>query len=335
MDFNIFELLVAFAGGIFGAAIGALPVWILCGLAVLIGATVNMVNGAPEFTNFVAWGSFLGPHTSFAGGTAAAAFAGKHKILDSGRDICTPLVGLNKPRLLLVGGIFGAIGYVLFWMIMQVPNYSDIAWTNTIALAVILNMFIVRIAFGKTGLFGKPAEGQNRWIASDNGCWVPYQSDPLQLILLGLGVGIPAAYFTVIMPGSIGITFGFVTFLLIFMQFGFKVPVTHHIALSAAMMTAATGNVAWGVSFGILAAYLGELSACTFVYHGDTHIDPPTMALVGTFTIYPILDQFGVFSLSTNLVWLVAVGITIGGYFVLAKLKQEKPRKAFAFSRKS
>ncbi len=323
MEFDIIELLVAFAAGIFGAAIGALPVWILCGLAVLIGATINMATGQGDFTNLVAWGAFLGPHTSFAGGSAAAAYAAKHKKLDNGRDILTALIGLNNPKVLMVGGIFGALGYVILWAIMLVPNYSEIAWTNTIALAVILNMVIARFAFGKSGLFGNTKSVKNRWIPTETSGWVPYQSGPLMLILLGIAVGLPAAYFTNILPGSIGLTFGFVTFLLIFMQFGYKVPVTHHIALSSSMITLATGDIAWGVCFGIMAAYLGEFFACTFVYHADTHIDPPTMALVGTFTIYPILDYFDVFTLSGNMVWVIVGLFSILGWLLLSILKND------------
>ncbi|MCL3781118.1 permease [Prolixibacteraceae bacterium JC049] len=334
MEFNIVELLVAFAGGIFGAAIGALPVWILCGLAVLIGATVQLSTGQAMFTSLVAWGAFLGPHTSFAGGAAAAAYAAKQKKLENGRDILTPLIGLNCPKVLMVGGIFGALGYVMLWGIMQVPNYSEIAWTNTIALAVVLNMVVARYAFGSTGLFGKVAKGANRWVPSDSAGWVPYQSHPLTLILLALAVGIPASYFTLAIEGSIGVTFGFVTFLLIFMQFGFKVPVTHHIALSAAMITAATGDITWGVTFGVMAAYIGEFMACTFVYHGDTHIDPPTLALVTTFTIYPLMDQMNAFSLAPSWVTAILAGVTILGYFALCQLKKEKSILNLSLNRK-
>lgn len=333
MEFKIIELLVAFAGGIFGAAIGALPVWILCGLAVLIGGTITMATGNDSFTNLVAWGLFIGPHTAFVGGTAAAAYAAKKGELDNGRDILTALIGLNNPKVLFVGGIFGALGYVMFWLLMHVPNYSEIAWTNVIALTVILNMVVTRFAFGNTGLFGKPATGQNRWIPSETGSWVPYQSEPMQLLLLGIAVGVPAAWLADVLPGSVGITFGFVAFLLIFMQFGFKVPVTHHIALSASVFTVITGDVAWGVSFGILAAYLGELSACIFVYHADTHIDPPTMALVGTFTIFPALGTLGVYELTGNLVWLVAIGVAVLGYLALNALKQAQGFSKLSYSK--
>lgn len=316
------ELAVSFAGGVFGAAIGALPVWILCGLAVLIGATLNYTIDNASFMNFIAWGSFLGPHTSFAGGTAAAAYAAKKGLLDNGRDICTALVGLNNPKVLLIGGLFGMSGYFLLWCIMQVPNYSPLAWTNHIALAVILNMFIIRLLFGKTGIFGKVTKGENRWIQTPKSCWLPYQSDPSQLILLGLGIGIPAAYFTNLFPNSQGIVFGFATLLLIFMQFGFKVPVTHHIALSSSMLTAATGEMAWGVSFGLLAAFLGELSACLFVNHGDTHIDPPTMALVGTFTLYPLLELTGIFQWASPLLWGMPFAVAGMGYLLLHSMRR-------------
>ncbi|MCC8152854.1 MAG: hypothetical protein LIP01_00725 [Tannerellaceae bacterium] len=234
MEFSITELALAFAGGIFGAAIGALPVWVLCGLAVMVGGILNYAANDPTFMAFVAWGSFLGPHTSFSGGTAAAAYAAKNKLLENGRDICTSLAGLNNPKILFVGGLFGMLGYILLWIIMLIPNYSNIPWTNHIALAVIINMVIARLLIGKTGLTGKPGKKANRWISTEKANWVIYQSNPLQLILLGLAISIPASCFVLVMPNSDGVVFGICTITLIFMQFGYKVPVTHHIALSAA-----------------------------------------------------------------------------------------------------
>ncbi len=324
MEFHLLDLLIAFAGGVFGAAIGAFPVWVLCGLAVLIGATINLTGGSPDYMNLVAWGIFLGPQTSFAGGCAAAAYAAKHKLIDNGRDICTALVGLNKPDVLLVGGIFGAIGHIILYLLLLVPNYSEISWTNTIALAVILDMVIARVVFGNTGVFGKLPVGANRWKPTDEHSWVIYQSDPLQMLMLAIGVGAPAAYMAIILPGSSGLVFGFATVAYTFMIMGYKVPVTHHIALSASMITAATGNVAWGITFGILAIYLGELCAALFVYYGDTHIDPPTMALVLTFTLYPPLELLHVFEFQSEWVWLVPVIVALLGIGLFKVLRKEK-----------
>lgn len=323
MDFDLLDLLIAFAGGIFGAAIGAFPVWVLCGLAVLIGATVNLTTGHAEFMNLVAWGTFLGPHTSFAGGCAAAAYAAKRKLLANGRDICTALAGLNNPKVLVVGGIFGAVGHLILYVLLLIPSYSDIAWTNTIALAVILDMCIARLIFGKTGLFGKPENGTSRWTPTTEYSWVIYQSNPMQILLLAIAVGAPAAYMAIILPGSSGLVFGFATVAYTFMIMGFNVPVTHHIALSASMVTAATGDVAWGIAFGVLAAYLGELCAALFVYHGDTHIDPPTMALVLTFTLFPALDTAHVFGNPNAWSWIVPIVTALAGYMFLKRLQKE------------
>lgn len=324
MEINIIELLIAFAGGIFGSAIGAFPIWVLCGLAVLIGATVNLISGNTDFMNLIAWGTFLGPHTSFAGGCAAAAFAAKKKLIASGRDICTALVGLNNPIVLLVGGLFGILGHLILIIINLIPNYSDTTWTNTIALAVILNMFITRIVFGDTGLLGKKRKKSNRWIPTNDHSWVIYQSGPLQILLLAIAIASPAAYIAIILPGSSGLVFGFVTVAYIFMIMGYKIPVTHHIALSSSMVTAATGNITWGITFGILAAYIGELCAAVFLYHGDTHIDPPTMALLITFTIYPALEYIGLFKYNGNFIWIVPIIVAIGGFITLNQLRKIK-----------
>lgn len=307
MNFNIFELLIAFAGGVFGAAIGAFPVWVLCGLAVLIGATINLTIGNTDFMNLVAWGTFLGPHTSFAGGCAAAAYAAKRKFLTNGKDISTALVGLNNPTVLVIGGVFGIIGQLILYLLLLIPNYSDIAWTNTIALAVIIDMCIARLVFGKTGLLGQVPTGGKRWIATAEHSWLTYQSDSSQILLLSIAVGSPAAYMAVLLPGSSGLIFGFATVAYTFMIMGYKIPVTHHIALSASMVTAATGSLAWGITFGILAGYLGELCAALFLYYGDTHIDPPTMALVLTFTLFPLMNAIHIFDYQNEWIWLVPI----------------------------
>lgn len=324
MNFDLIELLVSFAGGVFGAAIGALPVWILCGVAAIIGATISMINGDSSFMNGVTWGSFLGPHTSFAGGVAAAAYAAKIKKLDNGRDICTALIGLNNPLILLVGGLFGALGYMLFIAFTKVPNVGDVAWTNTIALSVAVNAVLVRVFFGKTGVFGKVAKGYNRFLPSEFGSWVPYQSKPGQLVMLALAVGIPASYFAYKIPASVGLVFGFAVVVLLFMQFGMKVPVTHHIALSASMITAVTGDMAWGICFAFLGAFIGEIVACLFVYHGDTHIDPPTVALVTTFTIYPILKLTGVLAITGMASFAIAAFVALLCIVVLTSLRKRK-----------
>lgn len=117
------ELLVAaFAGGAFGAAIGALPSFTLAGLMVVVGElyailqrTTDVGLAAVDITGSIAFGVVLGPHVAFGGGAAAVAYAAKRGYLDFDSEYhpakeVTRGLG-SKPDVLAVGGLFGIVGY--------------------------------------------------------------------------------------------------------------------------------------------------------------------------------------------------------------------------------
>ena len=188
MTFSILFLVAAFGGGVLGAALGGLPVFILCGVAAIVGAGIAAATGDQTFSNLVAWGPLLGPQISFAGGAAAACYAAKKGKLAGGRDIATALLGLNSPDVLLVGGAFGVLGYLLQFAFANLPPIGSLGFTNPIALSIVVNALIVRLVFGKTGLFGKVRAGDNRWRASEVASWLPWMSKPSQLLMVGLGL---------------------------------------------------------------------------------------------------------------------------------------------------
>ena len=105
MDLTITLLLAAFAGGLFGAAIGGLPAFIFTGFVVLAGSAAAASGSDFDFINDIAFGPVFGPHISFAGGAAAAAFAARRGELEDGKDIAAPMTGVNDPLALLVGGL--------------------------------------------------------------------------------------------------------------------------------------------------------------------------------------------------------------------------------------
>lgn len=323
--FDFIYLIAAFGGGVIGAALGGLPVFILCGIAAIVGAGINLATGDPTFSNLVAWGPFLGPQVSFAGAAAAAVYAASKGKLANGRDIVTGLMGLNAPDVLLVGGIFGALGYLLQWGLNQVPTIGSAPWTNTIALSIVLNAIIARVVFGKKGVFGTVRAGDNRWLPSDVAAWLPWQSHPLQLLTLGVGTGLVTAYLTSQMPASVGLGFGIVVTALVFLQYGTTVPVTHHIVLTAELVTAATGNIWWGLTFAIIGTFMGEIWACVFLNHGDSHIDPPSASLATTWTLQSILAALGVFNALTGFAPLI-VAVVVGAafYFLMTALRAAK-----------
>ncbi|MGB4137116.1 MAG: hypothetical protein WA971_11160 [Microbacterium sp.] len=284
------DLIAAFAGGAFGAAIGALPAFIFCGVALLAGVAVALAGGGDVVLDVVANGPFFGPHIAFAGGVAGAAYAARRRQLVDGKDIATALAELGRPGPLLVGGLFGAAGQ----LIMGLGGTWLDSWTNGIAFTVIVLGVTARLIFGRSGLFGRPEAGtslRERFRVTAERAWVPHQSRWSQAALLGLIAGAIAGYVALeigqqlpeVGGAAVSIGFAISAVSLIFAVIGKGVPVTHHMTLTAAVAASlcadlTTGLIVAGV-VGAVAGLLGEFLARAFQVHGDTHIDPPGNAI--------------------------------------------------------
>ncbi len=258
---DILMMIAAFGGGVLGAFMGALPVFILVGIVGLAGLTA--VTGSPiDLVGGVAFGPFLGPHIAFGGGVAAAAYAHRKGKLEVGGDILSPLVKYNDPTILIVGGLFGVLAYMvnyLYGSVLHIP-------TDTVAMTVFTSGLIARLVFGKTGVIGKTDVVGRLYFPNANSLAV--------LATLGLGIGAVSSYYTVT-TGVVTLAFCISAASLMFAQMGFPLPGTHHISLVSAYAASATGNIAVGIAFGIIAAIVGEVIQLVFNSHGDSHIDPP------------------------------------------------------------
>lgn len=267
MQIDLFLLLVALAGGFFGAAIGALQSFILCGLTVLLGMIGVIANAGPAFLGFVAFGPVFGPHVAFAGGVAAAAYAHRRG-LGGGRDIVTPLITLGRADVLLVGAGFGAAGHLVNSALQSTTWFGT--HTDTVALTVIVSALVARLAFGRTGIVGAlpvaaparpaavggmggtaggdgadaasapvPASAWQRFAPTDDHNWVRYQEAFGQNSMLGFFGGALSAAMAVAIaqafPATAGLSqtigFGLSGLSLLFLVLGMSVPVTHHITL--------------------------------------------------------------------------------------------------------
>ena len=282
MEFSWGDLLASFGAGLFGAALGALPAFILTGLFILLG-TIAVFAGSPfDVINNWGFGPLFGPHTAFAGGVAAAAYAASKKHMKDGKDILTSLAGLDKPVVLVVGGVFGALGYLINAGLEAVVG----DFTDPIALTVIISAIIARLVFGENGLFSvsEEAEKRGRFTPGGEQVWVEYQQEWVQIITIGLGASIISAWMALaiepIAPEAANfVGFGLSALSLIFFQFGGKIPMTHHITIIAALGATTFGSLLVGVLLGIVSAIVGEVLARLFLIHGDTHIDPPANAI--------------------------------------------------------
>ncbi|MDQ3509781.1 MAG: hypothetical protein M3494_17525 [Actinomycetota bacterium] len=292
-EFSLLFLIAAVGGGIFGAAIGGLPAFVFTGFAVIAGVAAAISGAEYDFLTNVAFGPVFGPHIAFGGAVAAAAYAKRAGMLDNGKDITFGLAGLGNPVVLLVGGAFGALGYVLVTLLTPLVG----SYTDAIALVVAISAFIARLVFGSSGLLGNlepAAETRGRFVPGDTQVWVPHQEGWGQASVIGLGVGALSTFMflgiyevnpELATPGAV-LGFGISAASLIFLQYGTTVPVTHHMALVAgyaALVTVPiigpTGALFVGLIGGVIGALLGELFSRLFLIHGDTHIDPPANAI--------------------------------------------------------
>jgi hypothetical protein len=259
-------LLAAFAGGAFGAAIGALPSFALAGLMVIVGELYELVGQTAgvesvpvDITSSIGFGVVLGPHIAFGGGAAALAYAAKRGHLDTEFEYheakhVTRGLG-SKPDVLAVGGVFGVLGYWIATLsgTLALP-------TDPVALGVVGSALIHRLVFGYSLVgaelsrlldMGPFERGQRRespsTVHADGGRrrfvvepWLPYQYRWSNVLVLGIVVGILGAYVAYI-TASAFLAFGISVVALFFLNADVaKIPVTHHMSLPASTVVVAS-----------------------------------------------------------------------------------------------
>jgi len=299
--------LAAFAGGAFGAAIGALPAFIFTGFAVIGGEAAALGGGeeataeAAAYTGLVGFGPVFGPHISFAAGAAAAAYAAKQGYIDDGKNILWA-AGTNHMDVLVVGGLFGLLGFVG----TELLNFIAFP-TDNIALMVFLSALIHRVAFGYSVIGEVTGDGLfdvGPWERDEEnapGIWLPWQYKWANVALLGVIGGLLGA-FIYIETGSPVLGFGISAASLVFLQAGTdNIPVTHHITLPGSIgafgalpLYGPEGAMVFGLIFGVFGAVMGEVCARVFYMHGDTHVDPPAFAIAASGLLSAILIAAGV-----------------------------------------
>ncbi|QQS59727.1 hypothetical protein IPN35_02515 [Candidatus Peregrinibacteria bacterium] len=272
------SLLFSFCGGVFGAAFGALTAFIIFGTLILLSTLTSN-----EILVSLALGEFFGPHTAFAGGVAAAAYAAHKKLRpENGKNLITPLLFSGNLTPLVVGGIFGVIGFLIQYLLLGLTGLSVHLLperADAIAGSIFVSAILVRILFSNTPILNKKSFVlREKSPHTKNGIWLPWETDWKLIIFLGIFFGVLFSSISLKMNNPF-FGFGLSAFLLLFLHFGTHIPVTHHIALPAGTAALLSGNLFLGVIFGVLGGILGEIAARFFYNGGDTHIDPPAFAI--------------------------------------------------------
>ncbi|MFC7115391.1 hypothetical protein ACFQH2_11160 [Natronoarchaeum sp. GCM10025703] len=259
----------ALAGGAFGAALGALPAFVFTGFLVIAGSL-----GGGGFGVGVGFGPVFGPHISFAGGAAAAAYAASRGKMESGFDYhngkdITFALG-SRPDILAVGAAFGAFGLLLEQLSRQLALPLD-----PIPLSIVISALVHRLVFGYSviGIVSDKADGIldmspfEREETRDAGevvgdgekdgadrlavePWLPEMYKWSHVATIGVVAGLAAAVIThrmIVGAGHGGVAvfagFGISAASLLFLNLGIgRIPVTHHMTLPAATAYAATNE---------------------------------------------------------------------------------------------
>ena len=296
---DILALIAAFGGGAFAAGLGALPAFIMTGFVALVGTGITLAGGADILTGNLAFGSFFGPHIAFAGAAATAYAARKNNsliaagsleggnvsiavekgILVNGADITYSLGKTLYGTVLIMGGVFGMLGYLVNHLYSGVLHLN----TDTVAMTVATLGIIARFSIGKSGLTGEYTFSEKRQYFSQG-------QELLYNIVLCLAVGIIVSYVAAylkdlgvskefLVAGYPALCFGISAITLIFAQMGFDVPTTHHISLPAANAAVLSGNPIIGVVVAIACSLMGDFFTKTINSYVDTHIDPPACTI--------------------------------------------------------
>src|SRR5205823_2215185 len=156
---------------------------------------------------------------------------------------------------------------------------------------------LARVAFGKSGVIGPATTApRRRFQPHDSASWLPWQQDLPHVLSIGVGVGLIASFLAShagLSVGSDALSFGIATSVLIFLVMGHKVPVTHHIALPAALGVLHGAGFAGGVACGVAGGLIGELGSRVLLIHGDTHVDPPAVGIAAVVSALKVATAMG------------------------------------------
>lgn len=276
----LFGLLVAIAGGAVGAAIGGNYAFVLVGFCIMASWGVFAATGSTFGFDYLTFGPFMGPHIAFAGGVAGAIYARYKGHLDDGKDVNSPLAGLGRPGILVVGAAFGVFGYLFQIAISHVPWFGT--HTDSVAFTVLCSGLLARILFGGVpgkGLFKGSLHNPESFHEDatsfpakikpgPNGRWLEWQEKPSQLITIGSLFGIFAGGASLFLAANVGAhltklgfantlaaananTFGFgiSAIIILFLITNRNMPVQHHVTNIAGLAAVQFFPVLMGQSF--------------------------------------------------------------------------------------
>ena len=273
---SLVSIIAAVGGGIFGSLIGGTLSFIFTGITAFLGFAVLLATGESMILDQIAFGPFFGPQVAFVGACAAAAYAGRVNKMN-GQDVNHPLFVTKDVVALLIGGLFGVLGYVTNYYLATFDIGID-----TVAATVVIFGLITRFVVSGGSLISHYEQDQK---------WTDGLISELAFNLIwGLGLSLIVG-FAVIETGLANFGWAISAISLIFLFTtveGF--PVTHHVTMVAGYAAITFNNIYLAGLFGVLSILLGEFFLRTTNTNVKSHLDMP--AIVITLLSFIILTFF-------------------------------------------
>lgn len=274
MFFEPFFVVFSFGVGILGAMLGGVQTFICTGFAGIVVYTLKAAGVEPTLLGDSVLNTLLLPAIIFNGSAIATAVAArKYPDQIKGWDITRSLIFLHDTGVMLVGGLAGAAGYLLFSLLSYIHIPTDAGATSMIIFGI-----ICRLTLSNGRKWNPDAteyyreQGWQYWVFQTVNCLA---------VAMVFGFILREAG-----PEYYGVGFSISAVLLLFGYAGDgqKVPTTHQITSIVGTALALTGgNIIIAAAFALIGNHIYLVFAKYFNEDCSTHIDPPAVGiLVGT-----------------------------------------------------
>ena len=279
--FSASTAFLAFCLGVVGAIFGGTQVFITTGFAGLFIYALKAAGVESEFLMNTLLNTVFLPAVIFNAASVSTAFAARRGYDVDGWDVTHSLLFTHDPLVMLVAGVGGLAGYLVFATAVSLGVPADQG-----SVSVILIGILTRLIFG-----------QGHWVNPEATAYYKREGVRYWLFQLVNGVAICSVVAIVLShvdPAYYTIGFSVSAALILLSTFDVQhktYPTTHHETLVVGYAMGATGgNVVVAVLFGLLANLIYLLFARYCNENCDTHIDPPAVAIaICSFILWTLL----------------------------------------------
>ena len=269
MFFDPYLALFSFGVGILGAMFGGIQTFICTGFAGIVVYALKAAGVEPTLLGDSVFNTLLLPAIIFNGASVATAVAARKYPEIKGWDITRSLIFTHDTLVMLVGGLAGMGGYLMFSFLSWIGLPADAGSTSIVLFGVATRLLL------STGRTWNPDAtayykemGWQYWVFQSVNCIAV--ATVFALLLAEAG------------PEFYGVGFSISALLLLFGYAGDgqKVPTTHQITnIVGVTLGMTSGNIVLAVFFGWLTNIIYLLFAKYFNEDCSTHIDPPAVAI--------------------------------------------------------